>query len=87
MGFLDLATRACRICGCTDTTACTGQGANCHWVEDDLCSYCEGCGQPVSRCVVCTRDLDSPSAAGAEDDICGECIDDLAEEDQDDEAD
>ena len=29
--------RRCRVCGCTETTACPG---GCHWVEADLCSSC-----------------------------------------------
>ena len=30
-------TRHCRICGCTDLSACPD---GCHWVENDLCSNC-----------------------------------------------
>lgn len=30
-------SRACRMCGCTDTHACEG---GCFWVETDLCSAC-----------------------------------------------
>jgi hypothetical protein len=33
-----LGIRACRVCGCTDDSACE-QG--CGWVEDDLCSACK----------------------------------------------
>lgn len=31
----------CRVCGCTENTACVGGpfGA-CWWVEEDLCSAC-----------------------------------------------
>lgn len=29
--------RACRVCGCTETTPCEG---GCAWVEPDLCSAC-----------------------------------------------
>jgi hypothetical protein len=37
----------CRVCGCTDYTACQeyrglGDPVPCHWVADDLCSACEG---------------------------------------------
>lgn len=32
--------RSCRICGCTDTTACMDGDQPCHWVEEDLCSKC-----------------------------------------------
>lgn len=34
-----LEVRKCRVCGCTDLNACEG---GCSWVEDDLCSNCEG---------------------------------------------
>ncbi|HYP38247.1 MAG TPA: hypothetical protein VEQ62_18070 [Stellaceae bacterium] len=30
--------RACRLCGCTDHSACED---GCYWVEEDLCSKCE----------------------------------------------
>jgi len=37
--------RKCRICGCTDDD-CSGcierTGQPCYWVDDDLCSACEG---------------------------------------------
>jgi len=29
--------RACRVCGCTDDSACPD---GCSWIEDDLCSAC-----------------------------------------------
>lgn len=29
--------QSCRVCGCTDISACPG---GCHWVNDDLCSKC-----------------------------------------------
>lgn len=32
-----LGIRACRVCGCTDNSACAG---GCGWVERDLCSLC-----------------------------------------------
>ena len=32
-----MATRRCRVCGCTDKKACKG---GCSWVEVDLCSAC-----------------------------------------------
>lgn len=35
--FEDAAERACRVCGCTDSTPCEG---GCEWVEADLCSAC-----------------------------------------------
>lgn len=30
-------TQRCRVCGCSNLSACPGQ---CWWVEDDLCSSC-----------------------------------------------
>ena len=37
-----LLTPACRICGCTDITACLhDNGTPCAWAEDDLCSVCQ----------------------------------------------
>jgi hypothetical protein len=37
---LDIENGACvcRICGCTENSACDG---GCSWIEDDLCSECE----------------------------------------------
>jgi hypothetical protein len=43
--------RVCRVCGCTDYTACGGM-LGCSWVEDDLCSACVA--DDVARTV--TRD-------------------------------
>lgn len=35
-------TRSCRVCGCTDWTACTGPNDYaCWWIEPDLCSSCQ----------------------------------------------
>lgn len=34
----------CRVCGCTEDTACTTPGGPCFWVERDLCS---ACAQPM----------------------------------------
>lgn len=31
--------RACRVCGCTQSRACPSR---CWWIEEDLCSSCEG---------------------------------------------
>lgn len=39
--------RRCRVCGCTeeDCSGCIERtGQPCHWIEDDLCSACEGKG-------------------------------------------
>ncbi len=36
-----LPIRKCRMCGCTETTACGGPNGNCFWVGDDLCSACD----------------------------------------------
>jgi hypothetical protein len=33
-------TRKCRICGCTETSACSTPSGPCHWVDEDLCSAC-----------------------------------------------
>lgn len=33
------AVRTCRVCGCTDISACE---SGCWWVADDLCSNCSG---------------------------------------------
>lgn len=30
--------RKCRVCGCTELTACPG---GCSWIEQDLCSACD----------------------------------------------
>lgn len=46
----DAGEPACRVCGCTETTACStndGHGA-CRWVEDDLCSACVGQPEPTA---------------------------------------
>lgn len=40
-----ITVRRCRICGCTeqDCRQCiTKTGEPCHWVEEDLCSACDG---------------------------------------------
>lgn len=37
--MIGLEDGACRVCGCTDSAACPG---GCWWVEEDLCSACEG---------------------------------------------
>jgi len=34
--------QVCRICGCTNEHPCDG---GCYWVEEDLCSACEGKGK------------------------------------------
>lgn len=34
--------RRCRVCGCTDITACVDEdGSPCAWVDDDLCTLCD----------------------------------------------
>jgi ParB family chromosome partitioning protein len=40
-GELEAEIAQCRVCGCTEYCACEG---GCSWVEDDLCSACEGEG-------------------------------------------
>ncbi len=37
---LDLLT--CRVCGCTEANPCETANGPCHWVDDELCSECEG---------------------------------------------
>lgn len=37
--------RKCRVCGCTDLNACEG---GCSWVEEDLCSNCQGKEKPMT---------------------------------------
>jgi hypothetical protein len=32
--------RFCRVCGCTDTTACVVDGVPCHWARPEICSAC-----------------------------------------------
>lgn len=34
--------RHCRVCGCTEFSACQTPEGPCHWVEEDLCSACSG---------------------------------------------
>jgi hypothetical protein len=41
--------RQCRVCGCTDITACTHEdGSPCALVDDDLCTVCDE-RRPVVR--------------------------------------
>lgn len=37
-----LDIRSCRVCGCSEDTACLGPDGPCSWVEADLCSACLG---------------------------------------------
>lgn len=32
--------RACRVCGCTQNSACVTEAGPCYWAEPDLCSAC-----------------------------------------------
>jgi hypothetical protein len=34
--------RSCRVCGCTDLSACVDEDGPCCWVDEDLCSACQG---------------------------------------------
>ena len=34
--------RRCRVCGCTESSACVTAAGPCHWVAEDLCSACDG---------------------------------------------
>jgi hypothetical protein len=36
---VDEYSPCCRVCGCTENAACEG---GCTWIEEDLCSSCEG---------------------------------------------
>jgi activating signal cointegrator 1 len=40
----DELLRVCRVCGCSEFNACVTGGMPCHWIEEDLCSACEGAG-------------------------------------------
>jgi hypothetical protein len=40
-----MAYRHCRVCGCTETTAC--HPPPCWWVENDLCSACQPFTEPT----------------------------------------
>lgn len=40
--------RACRVCGCTDDSACTVLDVPCCWIEADLCSACATLAQLLS---------------------------------------
>lgn len=48
-------TQRCRVCGCSNLSACEG---GCAWVADDLCSACEPIDfrplplLPILRCLV-----------------------------------
>lgn len=46
---IEFEPRKCRICGCTDCTACIDgeTGMPCYWAEPDLCSVCEKKGSPA----------------------------------------
>jgi hypothetical protein len=63
-----VAIRACRVCGCTEDSACEG---GCHWVGPDLCSQCgpeiaangngfefdcTGCGRHIAQRIPLTGD-------------------------------
>ena len=60
-GDLVLALR-CRVCGCTELKACvSGSGVKCHWIEDDLCSFCRGVHQPSVPTVAGNSKKDGPT--------------------------
>jgi hypothetical protein len=44
-----LGIRACRVCGCTDESACPPgpDGDGCHWIGPDLCSRCDPEAAPL----------------------------------------
>ncbi len=39
------ANKKCRVCACTEFSACSTDEGFCHWVEPDLCSACVGKGK------------------------------------------
>ena len=39
----------CRVCGCTDITACAADDGPCYWLEDSLCSACREAQPHVVR--------------------------------------
>ncbi len=42
--------RACRVCGCTELSACVdADGTPCCWMDDDLCSACAGRSDDARR--------------------------------------
>lgn len=46
-------TQVCRVCGCSNFSACAG---GCWWVDDDLCSSCD---DPTATAMAkLERDLD-----------------------------
>lgn len=40
--------RHCRVCGCTQTTACIGPEGPCAWAAADLCSVCAHFQEPTT---------------------------------------
>jgi hypothetical protein len=40
--------RRCRVCGCTEASACMHEGQPCHWVDLDLCSACATATGPTA---------------------------------------
>jgi hypothetical protein len=66
--------RRCRVCGCTDDDCrqCIEKtGHPCHWVEEDLCSACEG-DEPEE----CDPDFDDDDEAFLDEDEYDEDLDD-----------
>ena len=53
--------RACRVCGCTETSACTTPSGPCRWAEPDLCSACLA-NEPIPSGVLITLLRFAPSA-------------------------
>lgn len=41
-----MTLRACRVCGCTEISACVTEAGPCWWVEGDLCSACAPAAPP-----------------------------------------
>lgn len=55
-----MSSKKCRVCGCTDQTACTTAAGPCHWVEQDLCS---ACAEPSQQGVLRATDLEALMSA------------------------
>lgn len=53
--------RTCRVCGCSEIQGCFDEkrGRPCSWIEEDLCSSCEGPPSPEV-----TLDMVEPEDAG-----------------------
>jgi hypothetical protein len=68
--------RACRVCGCTDED-CSGcierTGEPCSWVDDDLCSACDGVEMRACESCKAVVALDTMAHLGEGFDVCVKC--------------